>query len=376
MRNKNVWSACLGAALIVLGVISPETAAGAGVVRRATFKEELSIGVKTGDPRYMFGGRIFIGVDDTGAIYVSDYDREGIQKYDAAGSFVMTIGRSGQGPGEFERTREPRFDAAGNLYVTDIQKGAIIFFDRAGHYMKTITLKTAVFDVTMMPDGRMVGMQSGTNMVNGKPPELISIYGLFDASGHCLVEFSRNVFVMPPPPSKHYSKAESLANRMRDALTPQSFMAVSGDGRIYFGNSAGYKIEVYSAAGRKLQTIARDITMAPLGNRDIEVLAEARFSGEPAELRREAIKVGGFPAVKPAFRHLAPLEDGGLAVVVDIAGKDLALIDRFDAAGKFIERVEAAIPYKNLIFRNGKAYAIKTDDEGYNYVKRYSYSWK
>jgi len=376
-KKRNVRIGLLGAALIFLGFVFQDAAApDKAPVRRAAFKEDLSIGVKTGDPHYMFGGRIFIGVDDAGAIYVSDFDREGIQKYDAAGAFVMTIGRSGQGPGEFERTREPRWDAAGNLYVTDPMKGAIIFFDRSGRYLKTITPKTAVFDVTLLPDGRMAGMQSQVIPVSGKPPQYIGVYGLFDPSGQAAMEFSRLVTTLPPPPIKKVTKAESLAGRMRDALLPQSFMAVGREGRIYFGNSAGYHIDVYSPAGRKLQTIARDIPMARVGKKDIEILAESRFSAESEELRREAIKVGEFPAVKPAFRHLAPLEDGGLAVVVDITGKDLILIDLFDSAGKFLERVEAAISYKNLLFKNGKAYAVKTDAEGYNYVKRYSYSWK
>lgn len=72
---------------------------------------------------------------------------------------------------------------------------------------------------------------------------------------------------------------------------------------------------------------------------------------------------------------MAPLDNGGLAVVVDREGKEFLLIDLFDANGRFQERVRAALPYRGLLFKNGKAYAVKTDDNGYHYVKRYGYSW-
>jgi len=65
------------------------------------FTEELSIGEVEGDENYMFGQNIFFNTDEDGNFYVSDFDAHRIQKYDPDGKYLLTIGREGQGPGEF-----------------------------------------------------------------------------------------------------------------------------------------------------------------------------------------------------------------------------------------------------------------------------------
>ena len=86
---------------------------------RIVFNEELSIGEVEGDENYMFGNRVYFNTDEEGNFYVNDWDRRRIQKYDSQGNHLCTIGKKGQGPGEFQNVWIPRFENDNNLYVSD-----------------------------------------------------------------------------------------------------------------------------------------------------------------------------------------------------------------------------------------------------------------
>ena len=53
-----------------------------------------------GDSNYQFGVGLWdLAVDKNGNLYILDYDR--LLKYDSGGKYVGTIGKKGEGPGEF-----------------------------------------------------------------------------------------------------------------------------------------------------------------------------------------------------------------------------------------------------------------------------------
>jgi hypothetical protein len=68
----------------------------------ATLVPEMKIGVADGATEYMFGevGDIAVGRD--GSIYVLDNKVPSIRQFDGKGAYVRTLGRKGQGPGEYE----------------------------------------------------------------------------------------------------------------------------------------------------------------------------------------------------------------------------------------------------------------------------------
>jgi hypothetical protein len=83
-------------------------------------REDLSIGRLDGPPQLTFGEISRLAEDLRGGIYVFDRQVPEIRHFDRAGEFLGTVGRSGQGPGEYGSLGLGMVvDSAGVLYVHD-----------------------------------------------------------------------------------------------------------------------------------------------------------------------------------------------------------------------------------------------------------------
>jgi len=103
-------------------------------------EQDLSIGNEE-DENYLFYKARGIQVDNKGMIYVLDSGNHRIQKFDHYGNYVQTIGRQGQGPGEFTMPSNLQIDIeTGHIYVNDFMKLEV--FDSEGKHLQKIKLTT------------------------------------------------------------------------------------------------------------------------------------------------------------------------------------------------------------------------------------------
>lgn len=123
---------------------------------RIAFIEDLSIGEAEGDENYMFGRSIVFNTDGDGNFYVSDSDNNRILKYNPQGKYLLTIGRKGQGPGEFQSLSVPRFDKDNNLYIADSVNRRISFFDKNGKFLRQIQMQERYLDPYINSKGFIV----------------------------------------------------------------------------------------------------------------------------------------------------------------------------------------------------------------------------
>ncbi len=72
-----------------------------------------------GAPEYLFGRVIDAALDPRGRIAVLDAVNGEVRFFDADGRFLFKVGRSGEGPGEFDYPERLAFDRQGRLYVLD-----------------------------------------------------------------------------------------------------------------------------------------------------------------------------------------------------------------------------------------------------------------
>ena len=134
-------------------------------------EEDLSIGSED-DESYMFIQVSNIKVDEKGNIYVLDSKECRIQKYDNEGNYLQTIGRKGQGPGEFEIAFRMALDSKRRIYVNDIRKFHI--FDDNGKFKRSINIHSSILSYVITKDGNILG-HSRTFSEEGRTLDIVLI---------------------------------------------------------------------------------------------------------------------------------------------------------------------------------------------------------
>jgi hypothetical protein len=348
---------------------------------RIVFKEELTIGEVEGEENYMFGSGISFNTDDAGNFYVADSDSHRIQKYDPEGKYLLTIGREGQGPGEFRWLSIPRFDTDNNIYITDWPNRRISFFDKNGQYLRQIRMQERYQNIYINSKGLIIAYKWQMAR-EGNVQKQTFLYGLFDDKFNLAVELFKDEIVTPMPTGMDASSiAESLAKSYSSlAFRPQARITLADNDFIYFGYPEKYDISVYSPEGKLVRKINRDYESIPVGEKDkinfVKMLKESLPPSFPEDIKKRVFQNIKYRKYKPAFQTFTLMENGWLAVIVDSVEDEYTLIDIFDREGKYIAHFKTPIPAEGMLieylyFKNGKAYAVITEED-YWFVRRYS----
>ncbi len=117
----------------------------------------LSIGVLEGDEELMLGSITLLAEDSAGGIYVLDELGPIIRHFGAGGVYVGSVGRGGEGPGEYgSLSLGMVVDVTGVLHVSDGGNGRIARFSAAGDPPPITWRQTHSYDV-FEADGRFLG---------------------------------------------------------------------------------------------------------------------------------------------------------------------------------------------------------------------------
>jgi len=119
--------------------------------------------------------------DSAGNLYVLDTDNNRIQKLDSEGKFIKTIGRKGQGPGEFQAAHSMDIDSEDNLFVFDVRSRRIEVLSSDGKPLRTIKFRAfSSGRLRLLEQGLMVrggfldsGVLLGTQK---KLPKLLEVF--------------------------------------------------------------------------------------------------------------------------------------------------------------------------------------------------------
>jgi hypothetical protein len=117
--------------------------------------------VDTEDEHLAFNYPSDVTVDHDGNIYVLDSANTRIQKFGPDGKYQATIGRKGQGPGEFLMPDAIAFDKDGNLVVADSPQARIQVIIGGGRDARSVVVKEEMITgVRPLPSGDFVGKAS------------------------------------------------------------------------------------------------------------------------------------------------------------------------------------------------------------------------
>jgi hypothetical protein len=292
-------------------------------------EEDLSIG-SVEDENTMFYQIGSIDVDSQNNIYVLDSGNHRVQKFDKDGNYLQTIGRKGQGPGEFMRPINILLDAQGNIYVLELRK--LNLFDSKGNFIKSFVLPTFIMGFAAGPEGNIIGhgfistpkaQNFGVMLINpeGKITKTIAEY-----LGISMVSRKDAMF--------------SISHSYRPQL---SFSPIEKKGVVY-GYGAEYKLIVADFSGETSLIIEKDEPPQSITRREkdkiIDDTLERTADDEHGKWPRDVVEEGAdFPDHRPFFEGIATDDTGRIYVrkvksVLDESEEDE--MDIFSADGYYL----------------------------------------
>lgn len=216
------------AAAAVLSLFS----SGLSGAEKLKIKSDLTIGEKEAGDGTLSGIKS-IAVDREGSVYVLDNTSSRIVRFDKNGKLLSSIGRKGQGPGEFSTSPVAiALDPKGNIIVAEMF--CVDIFDKAGNFVKKLPMKSPIGDMIVDDKGEIMVPA----LQDGKIIQVCSI------DGEPLYSFGDPM--EPPDKWKEYRD-------MPNARVP-SQLFFTANGNLCFIDLYGYSIYVYSN-GKLARTI-------------------------------------------------------------------------------------------------------------------------
>ncbi len=110
---------------------------------RIVAEHDLHIGVLDGAPEYTFSRIPDLAIARDGSIIVSDGVAQELRVYDANGAYQRTIGRQGDGPGEFATAPDIAGLAGDTVFAFDSRSRRVTSFSMSGDLIETTALRSA-----------------------------------------------------------------------------------------------------------------------------------------------------------------------------------------------------------------------------------------
>jgi len=307
----------------------------------------LSIG-KEDDDNYMFYRVRDIGVDEAGNIYVLEFSNYRVQKFDRSGNYLQTVGRKGQGPGEFESpVRLIVEKKTGEIHVKDASRVKI--FNKEGNYVKGVHFKNYLYDFILDGDRNIWGIVS----ISTESYPLHAFAKLND-----LGEIEKEIAKFP----FEWTQSKSGENVMIMTTDEEHDISITTtDGNMLInGFSKEYKLNVIDKEGNLLYIIAKDEPPKNFTAKELK------------KYDRGSMKVN-LPSHKRYFYNLYTDSAGRIYVQRDMGGRyetGKREYDIFSKDGYYLYKTTLSHP--PLFIDNGFFYTrTENEESGEELVKRF-----
>jgi hypothetical protein len=221
--------------------------------------------VDTEDENLAFNSPSDIAMDSSGNIYILDSGNQRIQKFSPAGKYLATIGRKGQGPGEFVSPSSLAIDSKGYLYVLDPNQGRLQILAPEGKDFKIIhTIEHDLQNVRVLRSGLFVARSSfRRGAFYEKRKSLPKLLKLIDSQMNVLKEFG-----------DMFDYRENVTNEVGNS----AFFDVDKNDNIYLSFYNQNRIEKYSPDGRLIWKADRvmNYSTEPIEKGRLEVTATSQ----------------------------------------------------------------------------------------------------
>ncbi|MFB6098945.1 MAG: 6-bladed beta-propeller, partial [Salinibacter sp.] len=219
------------------------------------------------DEPYFFGEIADVAVRGDGRIYVADEGAAQVKVLAPDGTFQDTIGREGEGPGEFRRISEVVIPRSDSLYALDGYRGRVSVFGPRGDFAYALARNE-----TKGPNDMMV---------LEKTPGFVFVYApgsrqVIENDARYTVRLARaggeagdTLFTAPP----YRMAVKELDRGMLLAHIPfarDSHFALGPDEHVHYARSDSLSVTIYDLTGRTVGTVDIPFEPVPVTDADIE----------------------------------------------------------------------------------------------------------
>ncbi len=203
--------------------------------------------LNTEDKNYLLYRPSAAAVDKNGNIYILDGGNHRIQKYDKAGKYLATIGRRGQGPGEFEDLTNIGIFAENYLYASDVDVYKIEIYNLNGKLIRGFRFHHKPYENIIQNNGNVIVQHkvAGT------------------------IEDNYLLTMLDPEGNEIKKIGEIPISEDESDISPRDYawMAKDDNDNIYVNFWYKNRIRKYSADGEFLLDIDRELPQIPGMNR-------------------------------------------------------------------------------------------------------------
>jgi len=238
-----------------------------------------------------------IAVADEGALFMADAGEAKIHIYSAEGEYLQSLGRRGEGPGEFNSVFQLRLHN-GELYALDTQQQRLSVFDASDFsFLRNISLGGGSMDVSGFPvgfepltDGRFLATYN--RMVrDGDRLHRTPLLKIMDKNGE---EIASDIVDLTPA-EMFMIQSETTIQMMSLPFMRESHFVIDGDENLVWGYTGQILLQFVSLEGEYLRSIYYSRPNPPLDR-------AAMLANFEDDAVRESVRALDIPETSPAFR--------------------------------------------------------------------------
>ena len=322
-----------------------------------------------GDTDSIFISRVSgIDVADDGTLFMADRSEAVIHVYDGAGGYQTSIGRRGEGPGEFQTIVQPEL-SDGSLFVLDLDQQRVSVFDGENYsFRRSFSLgdkegiRGRPLSMELLPEERILAIYSASER-DGKRLKRSEIPAVLDNGG----EVMSSGFVTLTENNRLLVESNGMFQIFSMPFLGQNLLDVTENGEIVTGFTDRFLLHYLTLNGDTLRSIYHATTPPSLDR-------QALLNNMESEAIRSELSSMDMPDNRQAFNSLRVDDENRLWISSPTTETDVYDWRVLSNTGVKLAQFSQPASSSLQLVKDGFAYFLETDEEtGVTDVVKYRY---
>lgn len=342
----------------------------AGVETPWRLVPELTLGALEGDRPDVFSTISGLAVDTAGRILVVDRNTNEVRFFSAQGEHLHTVGRTGEGPGEYTQINGLIRLPSDSLVVIDQEGNRYSILTPDGQYERSVRRQLPFYG--WLYDGGIAGERVYELFaVFSDPDRVPAVVGTHLRDS----EAALDTILVPELPGPTYEafevRTEQFGSYLGVPFSPRHVYRLDGRGGLWFGRGDEFRLVHTELSGDTLREVVLNTPADPVTDADVAEWMEEEFVRRFRE-RGGKIDRARIPGEKPYWNDLVLAPGGHLWVSRPGEPMQVRFVV-FDSVGRYLGEVGfdgvEPVEWLSPIVANGKLYIATQDELGVQRVQ-------